>query len=229
MLGNSELRYSRLMRAETLDHCVDLLLEVGAEVLVDVVDEEVDVPREGVVGVECALDAVSLDVVADGHGELVDEGRGHGGGLDEHRPVETDLLLHGDGELDGHVEVAQESCEEGRGGDEGLVGDEGARDLCGAFEPGLGGVVPILHVLLVHPREDLLVEGVVVQGVADVKVCVDLARCLVRVLLLVVELERGSGGQAQCEYEGECTAHEGWGKILYSKRPELPRFVRSRV
>lgn len=192
VLGDAEPREGSCARAETLGDGVDLLLEVGAEMLRDVVDEEVDVPREEVVGVDDGVDVCGLDVVADGHGEVVDEGRRDGGRLHDGGPVEADLLVHGDGELHGHVEVAEEPGEEGRGGDEGLVGHEGACAWFGFVCLGLVG--PVLHVLLVHPLVHLLVEGVVAEGEVGVEVAA-LAGCVARVVLLEVELERGDGAE----------------------------------
>ncbi len=197
VLWSAEAGEGGCVGAQTLRDGVELLLEVGAQVLRDVVDQEVDVPREGVVCVEYAVDVSAADVVAHGHGELVDEGRRDGGGLDDGRPVLADLLLHGDGELNRHVEVAQESGEEGGGGDEGLVGHEGAWYQFRLVGLVRGCVGPVLHVLVVHPRVHLLVEGGVVQGEVDVKVSGDLARCLTRVVLLRVHFERGEGTDRQ--------------------------------
>lgn len=218
VLWDAEACKGSCVGAETLRDGVELLLEVGAEMLGDVVDEEVDVPREGVVGVEHAVGMCGVDVVAHGHGEIVDEGRRDGGGLDECGPVEADLLLDGDGELNGHVEVAEQPGEEGGGGDEGLVGHESTWYLFRAVGLVVGRVAPLVHVMLVHPLVHLLVEGVVVQAQFRVKVSCAFAGFLARVLLFEVHFDRCDGTDSEYEDQGdECTTHEGGGKIFYSQ------------
>jgi len=54
-----------------------------------------------------------------GRVESLEQGCCYGDGLDERRPVETDLLLYGDGKSGGHEK-------NGRGVHDGLVGHEGA-------------------------------------------------------------------------------------------------------
>ena len=151
----------------------------------------------------------AVDVIAHGHGELVDQGRCYGGGLDDGRPVQADLLLYGYGELNGHVEVAQESGEEGGGGDEGLVRHESTRHVLRLVGSVLDRVAPVLHVFLVHPRMHLLVEGGVVQGQVHIKVAGDFTRCLARVVLFRMHFEGGEGADRKQEGQRhECTAHE---------------------
>ncbi len=71
------------VRAEAVCHGVELLLEVGTEMVGDVMHQEVYVPGDVVVRVNGAVDLVVLDFVACLHGQLVYEGHGDRGGLDD--------------------------------------------------------------------------------------------------------------------------------------------------
>ena len=58
MEGAYELRFGAGVRAEALRHGVDLLLQVSLEVLGDIVDQEVDVPREIILCFDYTFDLV---------------------------------------------------------------------------------------------------------------------------------------------------------------------------
>ena len=195
--GAGELGLGAGVRAEAVRDRVDLFLQVGLEVLGDVVDQEVDVPREVVVHFDDALDGVVCDFVAPAHVHVVDQGRGEPGGLHETASGEADLFVHGDGKLHGHVEVLQQARKEGRGGDKGLVGDGHAAQVRRCAVLVLHGVVPILHVALMHPVEDLFVEGAVVEGLLQVeRTRGSPAGGLAGVVLFERHVERGDGAES---------------------------------
>ena len=174
------------MRAQALRHGVHPLVVGGTEIGGEVVGEEVDVPRGQGVDFGCDFGIIVVKVIRRGRVDTLHQGRCYGNGLDEYGSVETDVLLYGYGNSSGHGQ-------NGRGVDDGRVGHEGACGVCGVFrrvENDLGRVVPVLHVLLVRAVENLLVEGVIEQGLRRVKVTSAFTG-YTRVVLRVVVFECG--------------------------------------
>ena len=194
--GAGERGEGGALGAEARCHGVDLLLQVGAEMLGEVIDQEVDVPREVVGRFKDTGQLALLDLVPPAHGHFLHQRGGYHGGLDEGLAGEADFLLDVDGKFNGHVEVAQQPGKKRRGGDQRLVGDEHAVHLRGSVVLVLGRVVPIADVALVHPQEDLLVERAVVEGPVDIK---DPPRAFAggfrRIVLLEGLVECGDGAE----------------------------------